>query len=176
MATKNEIKGFLSQIKSASNEIKSRIVLLDDEIQGLYDKRNELLSASLSKEDYIEAVRASIRAKAKGFKFQLGRLLKDFPLTYPRAMSADVAPLNISFLDAGLTARPGLSEEGFYYYFEDAILDGAERALEGKKWPVDAMPAADRKAALEGIDAQIAKLTAERDALADDLVLCGVTE
>jgi hypothetical protein len=110
------------------------------------------------------------------FGVQLGRLLKNFPLTYPIAQRAHTNPINVSFLDAGLTVHPGLSEAGFYYYFEEAIVDGAKRALEGKKWPIDAMPAADREAALEGIDAQIAKITAERDALADDLMSCGVTE
>jgi len=178
MTSKNEIKGLLGQVKQAALALKDQISLLDDKIDTLHARRSFILSAPLSKDDYMRAIRTSIKAKAGFFEKSLrNALTKEFKVTYPVMQVADRHPINIPFLDAGLTGRPyELSDRGFYYYYEDAIMSGVERALVDEQWPVDAMPADDRKTELAAIDAQIEKLTLERDSLADDLVSCGVTE
>jgi len=176
MTNKSTIIGLLGQVKEAAVQLKEKITVLDDQIDTLYSQRAALLNMPLSKEDYLSAVRADIQARAKVFKTHLMTAIKSGRKVDYTMMQSGVL-LNIPYLSAGLGAYSfELQEGGHYFYFEDVIVKGVERALEGESWPVDAMPAAERKTALEGIDAQVSKLTTQRDALAADLVSCGVTE
>lgn len=178
MTSKTEIKGLLNQVKQAAEKLKDKIFDLDEKIEALYSRRAFILNLPLSKEDYMNTIRANIKARTGVFQVHLKHELDTrFKLDFPTMQRTESNPVSIPLLDAGLTGYPlELSDRGFFYYFEDAIVNGVERALAGKVWPVDAVPAADRKIELAAIDEQVAKLTAERDALADDLVACGVTE
>lgn len=178
MKNQSEIKNLLVQVKQAAGQIKGRILELDDQIEALYAERSALTDAPLSKDDFLFAIRCDIKARAWQFGPSLKRMLeKDGYVNFARLERSSNFPTPIRYMDAGITGRPAeISEHAFYYYFEDAIVNGVERALADKEWPVDAVPAAQRRTAIAAIDAKISGLTDQRDALANDLVDCGVTE
>ena len=176
MKKQTEIQGLLTQVKDAADKLLARINTLDDEIQALYQQRSALLSHPLSKADYIATIRLDIQNKGKRFRQQLTRLLQTgSKVTYPAAQSLHDNGLQIRYLDAGMNTPVPITEEACYFYFEDAIVDGVERAMAGNPWPVDAMPLAERQKALEVIDGQITERSAERDELAEQLTACGLT-
>lgn len=173
MTSKKELKGLLGQVKAAATQLKDQITSLDDRIEALYAERSELLNMPLSKADYLAAIRADVRAKSGNFGNWLRQSIKSkVNIDYPCLVSG--APLSIPYLDAGVGIGRDMSENGYYYYFEDAIMAGVERALDGEKWSYTETPARDRTPALEALDAKIEALTADRDALASDLVECGL--
>lgn len=176
MSKPSELSGLLSQVKSAADKIKDKISGLDDQIDALYKKRSHIVSGALSKSDYLDTIRADIQTKTQRFSADLKRHLDGAMVGYPSVARAHADGLPIRYLKGGRTIPEVMAEEAYYFYFEDAILAGVERALEGKEWPTDAVPAAERATALQVIGEQIEALTAERDTLADDLVSCGVTE
>lgn len=176
MKNQSEIRGLLGQVKEAADKIKARIEALDSQIEALYAKRSGLLSAPLSKDDYLATIRLDIQSKSRMFLVYLKRMLENGrQVTFPNMKVAASTGLSIRYLDAG-NGIGEITEGGFYYYFEDAIVTGVERALEDAEWPVDAVPAADRQTALSDLDQKISALTVERDTLVNDLVSCGVTQ
>lgn len=172
-----EIQSLLGQVRQAADKLKTRIHALDEQIEALFSQRSAIVSGPLSKADYLAAIRADIQAKARPFAVKLRRHLdKVQAVAYPAVAQASAGGLSLRYLDAGLTVYEGVPEDGYYFYFEDAIVAGVERALEGRQWPDHAAPSAERKQALAGIAAQIDALTAERDALAGELISCGLTQ
>ena len=173
----SEIKGLLNQVKQAAEKLKTKIHDLDDQIETLYTKRSVILSAPLSKEDYLTTIRADIQTKARRFPADLKRHLEtESRVNYPAMAQAGIGGLPLRYLDAGNNAGSEMLGEAYYFYFEDVIVEGVERALAGKEWPVDAVPAVERVKSLKVICEQLDTLTQERDSLAGELVSCGVTE
>lgn len=174
MSKPSEIQGLMSQVKQAAVKLKTRIQELDSEIEALYAQRSTIVSAPLSKVDYMAAIRADIQAKAKSYAAKLCRHLEvGAKVDYPGVERAGGFP--ILYMDAG-TVRGNMLEDAYFFYFEDALVSGVERALDGKQWPHSSVSVVERRKSLEGIAAQIDALTAERDALAGELVSCGLTE
>jgi hypothetical protein len=177
MKNDSEIRSLLGQVKQAAEKLKGKINGLDDQIEALYARRNVLLSGALSKVDYLATIRADVQAKARFFRMRmLKHLHEGDKINYPSMARAAEGLLPLRYLDAGQNMAVPMPEEAFYFYFEDAILAGMDRLLEGHTWPTDSIPASDRGKALKEINAQIAALTKERDTMADDLVSCGVTQ
>lgn len=180
MKNANEVRGLLSQVKEAATKVKARINELDDQIEALYARRNMLLSGALSKADYLATVRADVQGKARHFVRDMRRHLlrrEREVVNFPATRHAAGGELPIRYLDAGVNLAVPMTEGAYYFYFEDQIVAGIERLLEGAhEWPDGAVPVAEREATLADLDAQIGTLTAERDALANDLVACGVTQ
>ena len=83
-------------------------------------------------------------------------------------------PLSIPYLDAGAGTGSDMSEMGYCYYFEDVIVAGVERAMEGENWTDTETPALERTTSLEALDVQISAITAERNSLVNDLVDSGL--
>ena len=177
MSKPTEIQGLMSQLKQAADKLKTRIHALDDLIEALYAQRSSILSGPLSKTDYLAAVRTDIQTKARMFKTNLQRHLQvGNKINYPAVAQAGAGGLPLRYLDAGSNHGMEMPEGAYYFYLEDVIVAGVERVLEGHEWPSDAVPAAERKKALQAIDGQLEALTVERDALAGELVACGLTE
>lgn len=176
MSNSKEIKGLLSQVRQAAEGLKAKINALDDQIEALYAKRELILSAPLTKADYMAVIRADVQTKARRFRGDLVHHLGMGKINYPASKNTNVSGLPIRYLDGGQNVSAPMSESAYYFYFEDAIVSGVERALEGREWPVDASPAAERDTAKQAIDDQIEALNLEREGLADDLVSCGVTQ
>lgn len=177
MSNSKEIKSLLSQVKQAAEALKAKINALDDQIEALYAKREVILSGPLSKADYMAVIRADVQTKARRFRGDLVRHLDmGAKVNYPASKNANVSGLPIRYLDGGQNVPELMSESAYYFYFKDAIVNGVERALEGREWPVDAVPLAERDTTKKSIDGQIEALNLEREGLADDLVSCGVTQ
>jgi hypothetical protein len=105
----------------------------------------------------------------------LSKQLKATKLSFLSIATTQTNGLNISLTDAGMF-NGQLTSSAFHHYFEDDIIKGVERTLEKQEWPVDAKPLSEIEAEIEAIDEQIQTLTAQRDAIADDLVSTGLTE
>lgn len=177
MSKPTEIQGLMSQLKQAADKLKTRIHALDDQIEALYAQRSSILSGPLSKLDYLAVIRADIQTKARMFKTNLQRHLQEGnKVNYPAVAQAGAGGLPLRYLDAGSNHAMEMPEGAYYFYFEDVIVSGVERAMDGREWPGDAVPAAEREKALQAIGAQLGALTVERDALAHELVSCGLTE
>lgn len=177
MTKPTEIEDLMSKLKQAADKLKTRIHGLDDQIATLYSQRSTILSGPLSKPDYLAVIRTDIQTKARMFKTNLKRHLQEGnKVNYPAVAQAGTGGLVLRYLDAGSNHGVEMPEGAYYFYFEDVILSGVERALVGREWPGDAVPAAERKKALQVIGGQLDTLTAERDALAAELVACGLTE
>ena len=176
MNESTEIRGLLSQVKQAADKLKTRIHDLDSQIEALYSQRSDMMSGALSKSDYLAVIRADVQTKARPFAVRLRQHLETGNrVNYPAMAQASGGGLPVRYLDAGLNGRSDMAEEAYYFYFEDAIVAGVERALKAKQWPEVSIPATQRKEVLASLAVQIDGLAAERDALADELVACGLT-
>jgi len=176
-STKIEIGALMSMVKEAADKLKARIADIDEQIDALQPAHDALLYGPLSKADYLAVIREDVRGRASLFRKQLLLNLENpEKVNYSRVLSADGKGLNISYLSAGNMNSFQFTEGAYYYYLEDQIVDGVERALADREWPVDAVSMADRGPALAALEAQIAELTAQREAMADELVACGVTQ
>lgn len=177
MSKSTEIQNLMIQLKQAGDKLKDKIHALDDQIDTLYTQRSSILSAPLSKLDYLAVIRADIQTKARMFKTYLKRHLQEGDkINYPAVTQASAGGLPLRYLDAGSNHGMEMPEGAYYFYFEDVIVSGVEHALEGREWPNDAEPAAEREKALQVIGGQLDILTVERDALANELISCGLTE
>lgn len=177
MTKPTEIQGLLTQVRQAAEKLKSKIHELDNQIESLCKRRNTLAQGPLSKPDYMDIIRSDIQAKGRLFATNLKRHLEaGSQISYSAALQAGAGGLPIRYLDAGANIGAAMAEGAYYLYFEDAIVAGVDRALAGKEWPVDAIPAAEREKALQAVSGQIEALTMERDTLAGDLSSCGLKE
>lgn len=175
MKKQTEIQGLLSQVKLAADALLARIREMDEEIAGLYQERSVLLSSPLSKVDYMATIRRDVQNKGERFRKQLSRLLETGKkVNYPATQALQTIGLQIRYLDAGQNVPTPITEEACYFYLEDAIVAGVERALSATVWPTDSMPVAEREKALTAIDQKIGALVAERDGLAEQLTSCGL--
>ena len=170
-----EIQSLLTKVKQASDQLKSKIHALDDQVDTLSQRRSVLVHGPLSKADYLEVIRADVQLKARYFAKSLSRHLQQgFQVGYPAAAQAGAVSLPFRYLDAGSNAGADMAEGAYYFYLEDLIVAGVERALSNRDWPADAVPIAERTKALQTIDGHIEALTAERDTFASELVACGL--
>lgn len=177
MSKPSEIQGLLGQVRQAADKLKTRIHELDSQIETLYVQRNTIVSAPLSKADYMATIRADIQTKARSFAGKLRRHLEaGAKVNYPAVALAGAGGLSIRYTDAGTPVPGDMAEDAYFFYFEDALVSGVERALDAKQWPLSTVSVVERRKSLEGIAAQIDALTVERDALAGELVSCGLNE
>lgn len=177
MSSATEIRDLLNQVKQSSEKLKSKIYDLDDQIQALYTQRNGLISGSLSKDDYLSIIRIDVQNKARLFRGDMLKQLKNAAkIAYPSVEKAGSQGLFISYLDGGRNMGPGLSASAFHFYFEDVIVSGVARVLKDEPWPSDAIPLDKIRESLEIVGLEIETLKSERDGLASDLVSLGVTE
>lgn len=176
MTKPSEVKGLLSELKKAADSLLSRIHLLDEKIESLYKKRSSIISEPLSKDDFINLIRADIQGKARNSKVSLQRnLLEREKVNFNAVGSAKNGGLAVQYLTAGLSNADTMNAGAFFYYFEDVLMEGVARAMEGHGWPADALSVAQRTEALKLMDDELAALTAERDALAEEIASCGFT-
>ena len=159
----------------AAQQIKAQINALDTQLDQVLQNRSNYLEAPLSKDDYMAAIRADLQGKSALFKAQLVRQLDQFPVKFKGIQIAATGGLNLHYLSTDGNT-PIVPKAALYFYLEDAIVAGVERALEGHEWPVDAMPAAEREKALKALSSQIEAIRAEREGLVQDLIDAGVTQ
>lgn len=159
----NELCG---QIKQAFDNVKQEIQSLDSIISAKRREIDNILAAPISKEDYLCFMDEQIKQCAKRFPMNLERQLKSYPLTLPHLLRAQQAG----------TATPYVfvpSEDYFFYYCQDLILEGVKKvAEESFTWPENAMPYQERMKLIETISAEIMDLDKQRDDLADQLEKC----
>ncbi|QLQ03232.1 MAG: hypothetical protein HZY77_10990 [Thiobacillus sp.] len=170
----SEIKSLLAQMGKAANEVVAKIRGLDEQIDALVTKRNEIADAPLAKSDLMEYVREDIKRRAESFPTRLkmkwardGRHLNF--INHERVLSGGGVQM-IPYLD-GEVANPGIAfkPDAFFWMFGELIEKRFEDAINNLYWPDPGLPLADRRGALEKLNAEIDALQAERDELAEEL-------
>ena len=177
MAKTTELKDLLAQVRQATEKLKAKIYELDEQIKNLQETRDAITHGPLSKEDYMAVVRADIQAKGRLFATNLTlHLSAGGQVNYTAALQKEDGNLPIRYLDAGAGFGAEMPEGAFYFYFEDAIVAGVERALVGKEWPVEAVPFKGREATLKALSGRMDALLQEREALAGEFASHGLKE
>lgn len=170
----SEIKSLLSQISMAANEVVAKIQSLDAQIEELSGQRNEIVNAPLSKSDLMEYVREDVKRRAALYpsflKTKWARQGQHLDFANHERVFKVGSAQPIPYLD-GEYAMPGIAfrPDAFYWIFGELIEKRFEAALGSLPWPAAGLPLADRRAAIESLDAQIDALTNERDGLAAEL-------
>lgn len=173
----SELNKALSQLRQAAGQLTQEVAGLDQRIAGLYAKRDALTSAPVTKADFLEYIRADLRKRTKRFAYTLSAGLKNVNKSFSSLERAKDDPAQLIRLP--YLADPGLpvdvTEAAMFFYFEDAIVAGVSRQVDAMPWPENAQTASGRSETLAKLDAEIAALEKERDALAHELVAAGLT-
>ena len=182
----SELASILGKLKKVAESVKGEIQALDVQIETLNQKRQELMDAPVSRDDYVTYVNADIAKRGEPF---LNRM-RQFASGKGRGsakMSQSFAPLERG-LQAGFHPFPfmngedyfdgfNLSPEAFYWYFGDLIANRFMAALDAvHNWDEGGMPIAERRTRIAEIDRQLEELVDKRDTLASQLISVGITE
>ena len=172
----SELNKALSQLRRAAGQLTQEVTGLDQRIAELYAKRDILTSAPVNKADFLEYIRADLRKRAKRFAYTLSVGLKNANKSFSSLEQAKNNPAQLIHLP--YLADPGLpvavTEEAMFFYFEDAIVAGVSRQVDAMPWPENTQAVSGRSEAIAKLDAEIAALEKQRDALANELVSAGL--
>jgi len=176
-----EVKGLLSQLRTAAEGIKAQIHEADQQIAMLTAQRSVLANATVSKEDVMVYVRADIQRRAVSYQYQLKKFTQknDSLFTFAK-LEREHVKQNLQpfpYLD-GEIPNPfaELSPGALYWHFGDLIAERFNVALDCYEWPVDSISVADRRLQLREIDKKLQEIDAKRDELANDLISSGMYE
>ena len=172
----SELNKALSQLRQAAEQLTQEVARLDQHIAGLYAKRDALTSEPVTKADFLEYIRADLRKRAKRFAYTLRAGLKNVNKSFSSLERAKDDPAQLIHLP--YLAEPGLpvdvTEAAMFFYFEDVIVAGVSRQVDAMPWPENAQTVSGRSEALAKLDAEIAALEKQRDALANELIDAGL--
>lgn len=186
-----DVKGLLSQLRTAAEAIKAQIREADDQVAALTEQRRALTEAPVSKADIMEYVRADIQRRAASYLPRLERWARKsaFPLGFSFAQleRTHVAKLerthvaqsfqNFPYLDGETSHNFGAIEPcALYWHFGGLIAERFSIALDTFDLPGDTVPVADRRRLIAEIDAKLQAINARRDSLASDLINSGMYE
>jgi hypothetical protein len=117
-----------------------------------------------------------LRRRCTYFRTSLAKEIKSQNKSYSELSRREESgqKFRVPYVAGLFQTLPVVEEEALFFYFEDAILDGVKRASDGEEWPENAMPVAERPAAIAAIDARILELERERAVLAEQLVEAGL--
>ncbi len=170
------IKEARSLLQAAAAELRKKIRDLDEAIVKVHQQRNEVTGAPISKAEYIEYIKTDMQRMAKPFVNNITRHFKNKPHAFGSLEAMQSANgLGIQYLRGEF--GPGvevIDTSAFYFYFGDLVTERLSEILDQFEWSEDAIPVVDRPALLAKYDKEIAKLTAERDDLAKELLSAGL--
>lgn len=174
-----DFKSLVGEIKAAAESIIAEIGEIDRQIEAAQNQRDALTEAKVSKKDYLEFVAESFRRRGREFEQGICKLVEKSGMEYgylDRTL-ANFGALNTTFLTHNVMHEPygDLSSPAVYFYFGDLMLERLETALEGVKWPDDAVPVAERVQLIAQLDAEVAELTQRRDGMIEQLQAAGIS-
>ena len=176
-----EVKGLLSQLRTAAGAIKAQIHEADSEIAALTEQRRVLTNAPVSRDDFMGYVRADIQRRAVSYQYRLKKFARNnnFPFSFAQLERVHVlenlqpfpymdgeTPNNFAEFDPG----------ALYWHFGELIAERFELALEYFDWPDDSVSVADRRLQIVEIDRKLQEIHAKRGELANDLISSGMYE
>lgn len=171
-----DIKTLFQQLNASISELTGQIHALDDQIEAKTRERDGILSAPLSKDDYLSFLGREIDTYGQMHAKNLREVVQKDPRNMVQ-LERDIQSqygLNIPYLRAGYPYGDAISPWAVFWYFGDLIKQRIGDALDGMVWPQDAMPMAERKIRVSQLEAKIADLNSQRDALAAQLEGAGL--
>ncbi|MBS4015397.1 MAG: hypothetical protein KGZ86_03070 [Candidatus Latescibacteria bacterium] len=172
-----ELKNIVSQLKSAAKELIGQLESIDAKIVELSEQRDAITSGLVSKEDFLQYMRAHFQRKGESFERGIIKTIGNRPRDYAsleRANSQGNSFVGINFLTEG-NVPVDITDGAIYYYFGDLLVDRLGKSLAGLQWPEDAIPAALRHEMLLDIKQDIAMLEKQRGGLVETLKEAGIT-
>lgn len=171
-----EINKALEQLRSAAGELVAAVEDLDKRIAACHGKRDTITSAPVSRDDFIGYIKADIAQRGRSFAGAISRQIVGFPRDFGRLehFKATGQKLHLSYLTGNLSLPVVVTEEALFFYMGDRIAERLSDLLSALPWPEDAVPVSQRSKMLADLDKEIAELTKERDALAQQLVVAGL--
>ncbi len=166
----------LSQLVAARDSIIAEIRALDAKIGTLHAKRARLTTSAVSKADFVHYLRVDIARRgdrfAQSLKRQISATPKDF--AYLKRVDDSGAKTAQNLLTEG-TVPVDITDGAVFFYFGDLIADRIETLIEDEPWPDVVVTNAERIKLISGLDAELEKLSGERDELANQLRDAGMT-
>lgn len=168
---------FLS-IKKSVQDLSKQVADLKGKIETLKRKREDIATAPAALVDIKKRVTALVEERAaaysKGFRRQMDVFVrKPERIADPGALTHDlligVTP------ESGQTASLFTLEMGLSALMSDAIIKGLMAQIESMEWSDQGLPFSERVQALEKIDAEIAKLEQDLNAIHRDARAAGIS-
>ena len=171
-----DIGNALKTLRAAVADLTGQISALDSQIAGLFEQRTAIATAPVSKAEFLALLAKDMQVKAHRSRELLARRLASESKAYSYIKdAAEHGRLNIRYLAGGRVDFPvEVETESAYALLNDVILAGVAKIIEDAQWPEPGMPIPERERRLAELDAEIAKLTAERDVLASQLIEAGL--
>lgn len=160
-----------------ANEIKARILAIDEEIYGLNEQKSQLLGAQVSKADYLEFIRSDIARRGARYQdemtkqLQWGRLTK---MSYLDRVETSGVELDLPYLLANAFPFTEISHSAMFFLFGELIVKRLGDILDTLAWPDNLMPVSERKTLLKSLGNRIAELGEERHELVTMLSSAGL--
>lgn len=177
-----EVKGLLSQLRTAAGAIKAQIQEADSQIAALNEQRRALTDTPVSKSDFMGYVRADIESRSVSYQNRLKAWARKskFPFSFTQ-LERNYALGTLQpfpYLD-GETPHPfgEIEPAALYWHLGDLLAERFADALDNLQWPDDdVVSVADRRLQIAAIDAKIQEINAKRDEWANDLIQSGMYE
>jgi hypothetical protein len=168
------LRAAVASLKKASAGLGSKVAELNAAIEAAYEKLRLVEMTPVRREDFLAAMRwdltaetASFRDFARGTLADVAKERKDF-LTVNRVETGEGRLM-------GSTRFLNPRDFGWFLFAcGEAFVVSLEPLLAKVDWPSNARPYAELKAEASSLRDQIASLTAERDALVQQLHAAGV--
>ncbi len=173
-------------IKKALNVagIRASVQTLRSEVDGLRNKlekakreREELAAAPVTQEDVINMLCAYVDRTADEYPRHLADSVARFVMNSKRTVEGPNQPVPLLSAPAHVGIPPStLSlEKGIFFAFRTQVKDGIKAVIKAAEWPKNARSLAEREAKLPAMDAEIAALCQELDALVSEAAAAGIS-
>jgi hypothetical protein len=176
-----EVKGLLSQLRSAAGAIKEQIQEADRQIAELNAQRRALTDSPVSKADFMGFVRADIAQRAGNYPYRVKKWARNnkFPFSFAQLerfyTSGKLQPF--PYLDGETPHDAGEIDPGaLYWHFGDLIAEKFSDVLDIFEWSDELMPVSERRTRIAEIDIRLAEIQAQRSEWANDLISSGMYE
>lgn len=173
--TDRKLNNALKQLCTARDSFVAEINAVDGKIADCHATRHKLMHDPVSKSEYLGFVKAELDRRAAQFSEQLKRSIAAAPKGYSELKKALArgAGVNVNYLTEGVFPDR-VTDAAILFYFGDYISSRFADSLNDLDWPNDAIPSAERDKLIASADAEIDKLTRQRDDLAACLASAGV--
>ena len=172
-----KLDSLISQVRDAAKELKAKIAELDEQIAAAHHQRGLITAARVSKADFMAYIAEDIRRRGQSFarkiRYEAERGVHEYG-RLEQIMRADNGSLSYPYLTGQFGIPVAITDDAMYWYFADLMVKRLADALDTLDWPEDAMPAVERKAALDKLDTEIKQLNQARDELASQLIEAGL--
>lgn len=172
----SKLTSIVSQLKSAASELIGRIADIDGQINGLAKQRDALTAGVVSKEDYLEYLRANIKRRGERFGREIVKNLNKDTRGFAqleRGLASGEGFFGANFL-TGFNAPVQITEEAVFFYFRKTMIERLGAALDALEWPEGAVPVAERRSLIAAIERDTAELNRQREELVAMLVEAGI--